>query len=382
MVTMKICIVVPYFTPYIRGNEYGLAASLSKLGHDVTILTSSGKAPREKMVAVKESDLSHTFKVKYLPTLFDFGENPVVVGVFSHILRENYEVIMLQEDYQLICHLAFLAAKIKGIPVVLSTERTYYPASFWKRVFLKLFDLTINKLLREKADVYTAHCTAAKEFIVQEFGIPEERIKVIPVGVDIDLFKPIENARLLGNGDKFKILCVARLHKYKGLDYLIKAMKLVKEKIPNSKLYILGKGPEESNLRRLVQELNLKDYVEFLQTPVPNYKMPELYSSCDIYVQPSIVEPFGIAVLEAMACGKPVIGTNVGGMRDTIRDGENGFLANPNMEDLAEKIAMFSNRLLRVECGARGREIVMNEFDWLKITSEYLKVVGGKSIGS
>jgi glycosyltransferase involved in cell wall biosynthesis len=375
---MKICIVVPYFTPYIRGNEYGLAASLSKLEHDVTILTSMGRAPREKMVVGEKdySSLSLTFKVKYLFTLLDLGENPIVLGVFIHMLREKYDLVMLQEDYPFICHLAFLAAKIKGIPVILSTERTYYPEIFWKRIILKFFDLTLNKLLRKKADLYTAHCTAAKEFIVQKLGVREERIKVIPVGVDTNLFKPIENANLLGNGDKFKILCVARLHKYKGLDYLIKAMKLVKERIPNSKLYILGKGHEEGNLRKLVEELNLKECVEFIQNPIPNHKMPELYSSCDVYVQPSVVEPFGIAVLEAMACGKPVIGTKVGGMLDTIKDGESGYLV--KLQDSSEltnsiiSIAEGPDKRIKMGGSARLRAI---EFDWNTICLSYMKLI-------
>ena len=65
----------------------------------------------------------------------------------------------------------------------------------------------------------------------------------------------------------------------------------------------------------------LKDHVEFIQVSIPNYEMAHVYSSCDIYVQPSIIEPFGIAVLEAMACGNPVVSSNVGGMRDTVVDG-------------------------------------------------------------
>lgn len=374
---MKICIVVPYFTPYIRGNEYGLADSLTKLGHDVTVITSRGKAPREKMVTSEKRNFhseSLAFNVKYLPTLLNIGENPLVPTIFIHILREKYDVIMLQEDYQLICHLAFAAAKIKGIPTILSTERTYYPEDLWKRSVLKLFDLTISKLLRKKADIYTAHCTAAKEFMTRELGVPEERIKVIHVGVDTGLFRPIENARLLGNEDKFKILCVARLHKYKGLDYLIKAMKTVREEIPNSKLYLLGKGPEESNLKKLVEELSLEDCVEFIHNPFPNYRMPELYSSCDIYVQPSIVEPYGIAVLEAMACGKPAISTNVGGMRDTIEDGISGILVAPrDSTAISNAICKLCNNREEMGGDALKRS---GEFDWSIIAQRYIKLMG------
>ncbi|HID26757.1 MAG TPA: glycosyltransferase family 1 protein [Methanosarcinales archaeon] len=370
---MKICIVVPYFTPYVRGNEYGLAQSLTELGHEVTIIASTGKAPREKMVAKNAREFYYEFKVEYLPTILDIGENPIVPSAFIHIFKNNYDLILLQEDYQNICHLAYVAAKIKKIPTILSTERTYYPENFAKRVLLKWFDKTINKIIRNGVEVYTAHCTAAQDFVIKELKVPRE-VKVIPVGVDINLFYPQKNKnQYLKEGD-FKILTVARLHNYKGLEYLIKAMKIVIAKHPNAKLYILGKGAERENLENLIKDLNLNSNIIFIKESIPNPKMPELYAECDLYVQPSIIEPYGIAVLEAMACGKPVIGTKVGGMLDTIKDGKTGFLVEPrDYKELAKKILEIHN--IKEEFGRSARERVMEGFDWKGIAIKYLQTV-------
>ena len=375
---MKLCIVVPYFTPYVRGNEYGLAESLTKLGYDVTIIASKGKAPRE----IKKNfpgDFGFGFKVKYLPTILDIGENPIVSG----LNLEEYDVALLQEDYPFICHKAYREAKKRGIKTILSTERTYYPGGI-KGIFLKILDTAKNDKLRERVDVLTAHCSAAKEFMERELEVKRE-IEIIHVGVDTELFKPnlsFDEKKALPkkHGKVFTekcyvILTVARLHKYKGLEYFIEAMQLLRE-VPEVKLYILGKGPEEENLKKLVKKLSLEGKVEFIEKPVPNYEMPLLYRECDVYVQPSIIEPYGIAVLEAMACGKPVIGTKVGGMQDTIKDGATGFLVEPgNAEEIADRIMILKDENKRAKMGKRAREWVVDNFDWMVIGKRYKEVI-------
>ncbi|MPM77476.1 N-acetyl-alpha-D-glucosaminyl L-malate synthase [bioreactor metagenome] len=93
-------------------------------------------------------------------------------------------------------------------------------------------------------------------------------------------------------------------------------------------------------------------------------------------MQPSIIEPYGIAVLEAMGCGKPVVGTKVGGMLDTIKDKECGFLVDSRSSDqLAEKILLLGNETLREDFGKAARKRVQDKFDLLKIANEYQKIL-------
>jgi glycosyltransferase involved in cell wall biosynthesis len=373
---MKIGIVAPYFSPYIHGNEYGLADSLSSLGHEVTVVASTAKAPREKKVVdSKKPDMSPelSFSVNYLPTLLDFADNPIVS--FEASLIKDCDVLMLGEDYPYICHKAYRIAKKNKIPLVLSSERTHNPQSKIKLYALKTLDITVNRVLRNGVDVLTAHCTAAKNFMSQELGVKRE-IKVINVGVNSEVFKPQPSVNLYLKTGDFKILTVARLHEYKGLKYLIKAMQKVTEQMPEAHLYIFGKGPEEQNLKTLKESLNLDQHITFISNSVPNYEMPDLYAECDVYVQPSVIEPYGIAVLEAMACGKPVVGSKVGGMIDTIKDGESGFLADPgNPDQLAEKILLFKDKSLCEKFGKAARKRVENKFDWLKIAHQYQEIL-------
>lgn len=371
---MNIGIVVPYFTPYVRGNEYGLAQGLTCLGHNITIITSTARAPREKAITyTAPKDTNIDFDVRYLPVHIDIVDNPIVSGAKDHVREQD--IVMLQEDYPFICHKAYKAAREYNIPVILSSERTYYPENIAKRYALKVLDATANRKLRDGADALTAHCTAAKEFIIEELGVKRE-ITVIHVGVDTDMFRAGQpGSKYLTKGD-FRILTVARLHRYKGLEYLVEAMETVKKEIPKAHLYILGKGGEEQNLKTLINKRQLDDAVTVLTNTVPNYEIPKLYAECDIYVQPSIVEPYGIAVVEAMACGKPVIGTKIGGMRDTVLDKETGFLVKPgNPAELAGRITMLRDDELRRELGARARARVEKEFDWKYIASRYQELI-------
>ena len=373
---MKIGIVVPYFARYVRGNEFGLADSLAKMGADVTVIASKGRALREKMItADSQADGEAAYKVAYLDTPLDAGELPFTPSVCGEVRRGGYDVLLLQEDYQPICHMAYLAARRLGIPTVLSTERTHFPPGY-KRWALKAFDVTLNAMLRRGATVYTAHCGAARDFVQQELRVPAGRVQVVHVGVDAGLFKPTAGPTPLADGE-IKLLTVARLHPYKGLEHLIKAMAIAREKCPGIVLYIMGRGPAEADLKKLIGELALGDVVRFVEKPVPNAQMPPVYSSCDIYVQPSIVEPYGIAVLEAMGCGRPVLCSRIGGMGDTVADGTTGFLVPPaDPEALAEKILLLAtDSRRRAAMGLAARERVERQFDWPIIARQYMTII-------
>ncbi len=255
---MKIGIVVPFFTPYIMGNEYELAASLAKLGASVTIITSRSRAPREKMVSTQyAAPEALPFAVKYVSLLLDVGEIPLAPGSFFEVLRDDYDVLLLQEDYQPICHFAYCAARWKKVPTVLSTERNYTPDGI-KGTVLSVFDMTINRPIRRGATVYTAHDRAARDYVEGHLGVRKGRVQVIPIGTDTDFFRYRTGGQHLRDG-RFKVLTVARLHPYKGLDHLIRAMDIVHKKDDGIVLYIKGNGPQAEQLKGLAAGLGLQD---------------------------------------------------------------------------------------------------------------------------
>jgi glycosyltransferase involved in cell wall biosynthesis len=154
-------------------------------------------------------------------------------------------------------------------------------------------------------------------------------------------------------------------------------MAIVRKQHPGVVLHIMGRGPSETDLKKLVTELNVGDVVRFVETPVPNAQMPPVYTSCDVYVQPSVVEPYGIAVLEAMGCGRPTICSRIGGMTDTVEDDVTGFLVPPaDPEALAEKILVLAgDGKRRAAMGEAARKRVETQFDWPVIARQYMTII-------
>lgn len=354
--------------PFIGSNEYGLARALVGYGHEVTVITSKSKAPREKNITGQLS-YSPNFEVKYVRTFLNIEDNPVVASIDT----EGFDIVLLQEDYPFLCHRAYASAKKKGIPTIISSERTYYPQNAVKRYVLKILDAWSNRKLREGTDALTAHCGAAREFMKKELGVKRE-IEIIHVGIDSGIFKPLPSRnRYLHDGD-LKLLTVARLHPYKGLEYLIRSMEIIGKKNPGAKLYILGKGHDEKRLRATANRSGIKN-IKFMDEVIPNNMMPELYAECDIYVQPSLIEPFSIAVLEAMSCGKPVVGTKVGGMLDIINESA-GFLVDPEKaQALAEAIMRMNDPDTRRKIGEAARRRAVEVFDWEVIGKKYMDLI-------
>ena len=201
------------------------------------------------------------------------------------------------------------------------------------------------------------------------------------MGVDINRFKHEDDINIKEDFDaEYLILSVGRLIDWKGTKYLITAMKEIIKKIPNAKLVIGGIGPEKENLEKLTEELKLKNNVIFTGY-IEDIDLLKYYASSDIFVLPSInlnghTETLGVVLLEAMACGTPVIGSNVGGIPDIIKDGYNGFLVSEKSpEDLADKIIeLLSNKELAEEFATNGLKTVQEKFSWISVTERFIEV--------
>ena len=393
---MKISVVVPYFTPFFKQNEYGLCTSLTNLGHEVQLLTSNRKMKKfyfdtaEKRIGERIEQELNGFKVIYLPTLIDFLEQPFMPSIGKEIVSLDPEIIHVHEDFQNCSFLVLMAARERSIPLVLSEERYYFPEGLWKLPYL-LYSSTFAGSVRENASAITAHSNAAKEFLVS-LGTRSDRIKVVPVGINSEEFRPTKEEVLTEKakiGECIRILTVARLHPNKGLTYLLQAMPQLIEDYPSSKLIIIGRGPIENQIRELIHQLSLENHVILLTEPIPNKEMNKIYSGCDVFVLPSIKEPFGRVILEAMACGKPVIATKVGGPQDIVEDGRTGYLVDrANPDQLATRISeLLQDPKKRRNFGQAGRELVVERFDWRKIAKRYVEIYEsvqnetGKAIG-
>ena len=185
-------------------------------------------------------------------------------------------------------------------------------------------------------------------------NMTSSNIYVVPNGVDFD---DIQKIRVEDHLKHPAILFVGGLGKVKGIDVLLNAVPIIRKEIPNLHVYIAGSGYEDNNLKKLVEELNIENNVNFLGFISGDEKYA-YYKSADIYVQPSRYETFGVVLLEAMACGKPIVASNVGGIPFVVDDGKTGLLfESENVEELAEKvILLLRDKDLRAKMGEAGRE--------------------------
>ena len=184
-----------------------------------------------------------------------------------------------------------------------------------------------------------------KEDLIRYYSASPEAISVIPCGVNLDLFKPIDKAtalRHLGLNGEAVILFVGRIDPLKGIDRLLTAMAYVGR--PNLKLVVIGgdggSRREVERLKRLSRRLGVQDSVIF-HGLVKQEILPHFYSAADLCVVPSYYESFGLVALESLACGTPVVATKVGCIESVIRQGETGYVVKDNApRRLAEKIAL------------------------------------------
>ena len=380
---MRISIVVPYFTPFYKQNEYWLCRGLADQGHQVQLLTSNRKMKKfyfdaaETGVGERVEQRMDGFTVIYLPTSIDFLEQPFMPLLIREVKSLSPEIIHVHEDFQNCSFLALLAARESSTPLVLSEERYYFPGGVWRLPYI-IYSSTLGRNVREEAARITAHSNAAKDFLVS-LGTDSNRVEVIPVGVNPKEFKPSRKEILTEKAgvDSGKvILTVARLHPNKGLTYLLQAISQLIEGFPSLRLVILGRGPQEDWLRGMINLLKLESHVVLLTEPIPNEEMSKIYPGCDLFALPSVKEPFGRVILEAMACGKPVVATGVGGPLDIVENGRTGYLVDKaNADQLAARISeLLQDRKKIRDFGRAGRKRVIERFDWKKITERYVEI--------
>jgi D-inositol-3-phosphate glycosyltransferase len=174
-----------------------------------------------------------------------------------------------------------------------------------------------------------------KEDLMRYYGASSEKIRVIPCGVNMETFRPVNKleakARLGLNGGRV-VIFVGRIEPLKGIDRLMMAMTYLQNGC-RPRLLIVGGGEnsrhEIERLKKLATELQIQDSIEFVGL-IKQPELPLFYSAADVCVVPSHYESFGLVALEALACGTPVVSTMVGGAESIIRHGENGYLVGDN----------------------------------------------------
>jgi glycosyltransferase involved in cell wall biosynthesis len=355
------------FPPIIGGVESPpvmLLPEMVKRGHGVGLLTGSveGTPEREELegVAIRRSPL---LDLNWLYKRGLEGLEEEVAGAYERFFDEIRPDLIHAHNmhYFSDVHAKLLAqqARTRAVPLVLTAHNV------WDDILS----------LRLTRDVAWTHIIAVSHYIKMELigvGVDEQKITTIHHGVDVDTFHPkVSPERILDRYPQLKgkpvILHPARMGMAKGCDVTIKAMAVVREQMPEAMLVLTGTKntidwglSQEKDIAYLVDLIKLLGMKDCVVVDVfPLGEMPELYSAADVVVYPSsLPEPFGLTMLEALASGKPIIVSRIGGMPEIIQDAIDGYVIPPRDFEArgARIIGLLENERLRRRLGTTGRE--------------------------
>ncbi|MBB5031722.1 glycosyltransferase family 4 protein [Prosthecobacter vanneervenii] len=237
----------------------------------------------------------------------------------------------------------------------------------------------LERAVYHRADRFIVLSKAFRDQLCQGYGIKQDRVHIIPGGVEIDHFQPLDmteaRQRLVWPQKQKIIVCVRRLARRMGLETLIEAFAQATVDHPEAKLMIGGQGPLRSELEQQVQRAGLSKNVEFLGF-VPDATLPAVYAAADLSIVPSsALEGFGLISLESLSCGTPVLVTPVGGLPDTVQGlGEDLVLKGTSVENIAAGLRGWLDGTLQIPTRKACREHVLRSFTWDRIAREACEV--------
>lgn len=302
--------------------------------------------------------------------------NPVMMafearysGLISWV-AENYGVDLIHAHFAYPEGFSALLAKhSSGLPLVVTLhgyDLLVEPTVGYGIRLYRRYDVLVRKVLNGADAVIVPSSVMARE--AARAGVDRDRLYLIPNGVDTTIFNPgVDGSGVreeLGLDDEFIVFTPKNHMPQYGLEYLIKAAAVVLGKRDDVAFIIAGRGPLTGVLKDMAKRLGIYSNTYFVGL-IPRSRMPEYYAASDVVVVPSLQESFGLVVTEAMATGKPVIASRVGGIPDQVEHGYNGFLVEPrDYRGIAARILeLASNRELAAEMGRNGRRIAVERFD-------------------
>ncbi len=354
---VKILIVTPYFPPNIGGAEnyaFNLSKGLMKeCNYEIVVITSNHEdktCKEETLEGMKIYRLPYPFKVSNTPVSFKWEKQIKYI-----IQKEQPDLINAHTPVPFISDLACRIAHKKKIPFLLTYHNDLSKDNLILNLICKAYYLVMGNKTLNKSDKIIA---TSKYYAERSNHLKKRKnkIEIVSPGVNISSIK----SRTIKNS----VLFVGQLdktHAHKGLNYLIEAV----SKIKNLKLIVVGKGDNLENYHQLTRDKNID---ALFTGHISDEKLTEYYNSATMTILPSynISEGFGMVLIEAMACKKPVIGSNIGGIPYAISDNKDGLLVPPkDSQALADAITkILNNPKLAKQMGENGYKKVKENFTW------------------
>jgi glycosyltransferase involved in cell wall biosynthesis len=350
-VTMKLC----YLADATNVHTQKWVSYFAQQGHEVDIITFLNRAiPGTKV---------HHFKPPFGFKLFEKRAFLRKLGYLALIPGTRRLVHQLKPDI-LHAHSAtsygLIGAMAGYHPFILSTWG--YDIQ-WEPKYNKAYAIMVRHNL-SKADVITATSVNLAED-TRAYAPPGTPLFTVPFGVNCSLFKPMKEAHTVK--PLLTIGIIKRLEEECGIQDLIAAFALLKPRLSEIRLMLVGEGSYREALKAQVRRLKLEDSVVFAGW-VENSQLPYVINQFDVFCLPSHPdrESFGVAVLEALACEVPVVATRVGGLPEVTRPGVTGYLVPPHSpQDIADALyELLSDEERRLQMGRNGRQFVLEHYRW------------------
>lgn len=374
-----------------------LAKALSLGGTKVDIYTRWFDSSKKQIDPVPDYPGVRVIRIPAGP--WEFIPKEEIYEILPELIKNMVEFIRENNiDYDLL-HGHYVDAGIVTVDVARALDKppffTAHSLGAWKREQMGgdhqemekkyKFNHRISEELRlfrsVKAQTVTTHLQ--KEKLEQLYGFTADNIAVIPPGVDVHNFRPVkpgEKKLKTGLPDRY-IFCLSRIDANKGHDLLLGAFDIVRKEISDIQLVIGGGSPKPQErergivaaMKKIVDEKGLEERVQIVGY-VPDELMVPYYQQAEMFVLPSIFEPFGMTALEAMACGRPVIASRLGGIRNTITSGENGLLVDPSKSrEFAEAmIQLLTDQQLAERLGKEGHKTIQQHLSWEAIAERHI----------
>lgn len=363
---MRIAHVTATFPPYMGGTGnvcYHQARAMAQRGHEVHIFTAHASIG-------ERFEVVEGVTVHRLRPVVRVGNAPVLPGLLG--LRD-FDVVHLHHPFIIGADLLLAATRLRGIPLVLTHHNDLIGDGVRSLLFNGYSAISAPLLVRSAARLlvvsldYAVHCRLAPLFRRYR-----DRVVETPNGVDVQLFRPdldgtaVRRRYAIPEEAPLALFVGAldRAHHFKGLGLLLRAFATVQRR--DAMLLVVGDGELRTAFEREAATLGIAERVRFVGA-VANAGLPPYYAAADLVVLPSRPpESFGMVLIEAMACGRPVLASDIPGVRAVVRDGETGLLLRPgDVADLAAKLdALLDDPARRWAMGRRGRAEVETRYAW------------------
>lgn len=369
---MKILAISHEFPPIGGGGAnacYFLTKGFVERGHEVTLITANYQGMPEK-------EVMNGVQIMRVNSLRKHKEHCSFKEMLSYLFKA-YPVAkkMQKENRYDICLIFFgipsgpigyMLKKKYKLPYVIRFGGGDVPG-FQER-FTKVYKLIAPaiKMIWKKADARIANSQGLKDMALKFYD--KKSFDIIPNGVDTEVFYPIEKA----DSDEFKILFVSRLIERKGLQFIIPQLQKIQDSTEKKvKLVVVGDGPYREQLETITREYKVADMVEFVGQKNKKEIVP-FYQNADLFILPSAKEGMPNVVLEAMACGLPIIMTPCEGSKELVQN--NGYILLTS--EMGEKIRqLLRNKEMLQKLGHNSRRIVEEQFCWGHVVENYLTLM-------